>query len=125
MRLFALASGACIALCLTVVTACGGKAKSPSEAPAPTPAPSGLNFQTDINPILQAKCSKCHAVNSTGEDAKGRIKFVDNETEFKNAGDAVSTKIQLTDDNVMPPPDSGIAPLTPDEKAKLLKFLGK
>jgi hypothetical protein len=89
----------------------GRNSQTGPASPAPVPQGSLVTF-AEVNPILRAKCSPCHALGG-----KNPL-FVDNEMEFSRDP---SDKIPFVESDEMPPVDSGKV-LTAREKALILKY---
>lgn len=78
-----------------------------------------IDFTETVNPILTVKCAKCHG-------AEGREPFfIGNEAIFREETEDVVRTITSTDPLIIMPKPAIQKVLTDDEKAKLLRFLGK
>jgi hypothetical protein len=119
--------------CVGVVAAlglCGVRAEDDkpdlSKLP-PASTKTGLTFDTDIKPIFEKSCVKCHS----GEKPKGKLRLDTLENAIKGGGHgkvitpgkSTDSKLVLAvahlgdEDDYMPPPDNKahIGPLTPEQ----------
>lgn len=109
----------------------GDAAAAPAPAPAATPAAAGgVDFTTQIFPILQARCIECHGADSQ----KGKLRldtpeFIMKGTDFgavvtaKSSGEStLFERITLPPDHddIMPPKGD---PLTPEEVALIKQWI--
>lgn len=83
--------------------------------------PSDIRFNRDIRPILSTKCFTCHGPDEEHRKADLRLDEVNEMIVAKNLeGSEAWHRVHSTDpDEVMPPPDVGLEPLTDSEKATL------
>ncbi len=122
-----------LTLCIGAVVAiglCAARAENDKPDISKIPAAStktGLTFDTDIKPIFEKSCVKCHS----GEKPKAKLKLDTLENTLKGSGHgkvivpgkATESKLLLAvahvgeEDEFMPPPDNKahIPPLTPEQ----------
>ncbi len=115
-----------VALAFTVST------RAADTEPARTPAP--LSFNQDIRPILADNCFSCHGADAQHRKAKLRLDLPETamaEREGIRAivprdlanSDAWQRIISTDEDEVMPPPDSHKAPLKPEQRALIKRWI--
>lgn len=104
---------------------------SPSVAP---PTDGRVNFNRDVKPILSEKCFKCHGPDAETVAAGLRLDLAEEATKDRKGkraivpGDPgaslVMQKVAHLDPNyLMPPPNSGVPPLTEAEKETLERWI--
>jgi hypothetical protein len=125
-RILFLSIGAILTFILTLQARPGTRKIDVSKLP-PIAAKSGVTYATDIKPIFDQSCVKCHS----GEKPKGKLRLDTLENVLKGGSDgkvieagnsAASVLVHNIahvgdEDDYMPPPNNkaGIGPLTKDQ----------
>lgn len=107
-------------LTVGLVFCCTGIQTAPADEPAPNPT-SDIKFESDILPILELRCAKCHGDNKleAGFDVRRRFaifKGGDSGPSIVEGKPDESLLIERIDKNEMPPADEGRL----DDKQKAL-----
>ena len=93
-----------------------------------------VDFARDIRPVLSEKCFRCHGPDAESREADLRLDTRDGALSAENGDPAIRPgkplesplfkRIISTDpDERMPPPDSEIEPLTPEEQRQLKAWI--
>ncbi len=104
---------------------------------AALPASAEVTFNADIRPILSKKCVQCHGPDAEHRKADLRLDIADtdegahrvkDDVYILKPGDLENSELWyriITDDedDVMPPPDSHVKGITPEEKALIEEWI--
>lgn len=84
-----------------------------------------IRFNRDVRPILSTKCFSCHGPDEKHRKAKLRLDEANEMILAKDlSGSEAWHRVHATDpDEIMPPPESGLEPLTDDEKATIKAWI--
>lgn len=98
-----------------VLAGCGGPNSKKSTDKAPE---AGAPAFSEVNPVLEAKCSPCHAQGARHSNLIG------GEETFRAFAADIETRITSDDPKIKMPRDLGTKPLTEEEKAVFNAVLG-
>ena len=98
-----------------------------AQTPVPTvAAPKNVNFDRDVLPILSSHCYKCHGPDATKAAAGLRLDLANNAAIIKGKPEKSLLIHRVSEKdpaNRMPPEDSGVKPLKPNEIAIISQWI--
>ena len=116
-----------VPLCLLSLTVFGYAALAQHASKAPIP---DVNFGRDVRPIISQHCFKCHGPDAAKAAAGLRLDSFEGATKVLGDGAAVvpgdpakSLLLHRVSKREMPPPDSGVPALTPNEVEVLRNWI--